>query len=656
MNKRKGLNKILAIMLVGVMALSFSGCEKDSGSQNKTTDTGLSSEAAEKDIAVTLTTDKSSYASGEDIAYTLTVSNNRSGYCVSRIFIEGSNDDAIKEKGKPEIKGQIAFGESLSYEGVLVANPTEEIAEEKTQKVTLSSDVEKVTLRPYVKVKVDGEELTVRYIVDVVMYEKTMLIDPADKVSLATVSCHDPSIAVGTDKEGKKCYYIFGSHRAWEKSYDLQNWKGFSNNLSTDYKTILEEPAKWASHGSSRYTVDGNMWAPDVVYNKSMGKWCMYLSVNGDNWYSSIVLLTADTLEGDWTYEGIVVYSGFHSSEFYDETDVASVTGEKTYPERYNKGKKWGDYYPNNIDACVFYDDDGNLWMTYGSWSGGIFCLELDEETGFRDLNAKYENNNHSDPYFGKKIAGGAYVSGEASYIQKIGDYYWLFMCYGELQARGGYNVRVYRSKTPNGDYKDELGNDPLFDSWVQNYNISRGVRLFGGYKWKTMSKGQVAQGHNSAFVDDDGKAYMVFHTRTTDGTEGHYVKVHQLFLNKNGWLVAAPYQTSGETLNTAGYDIKDVAGTYDFIVHELNIDYGSLGVSKPSKIVLGEDGTVSGDAIGTWSLDNGTPYIDLVIGGVTYSGVTCKMNIEGTSIETMTFTALGDSNQITVWGSKTTE
>ena len=45
------------------------------------------------------------------------------------------------------------------------------------------------------------------------------------------------------------------------------------------------------------------MWAPDMIYNKAMGKWCMYLSVDGDNWYSSIVLLTADTIEGDWTYE-----------------------------------------------------------------------------------------------------------------------------------------------------------------------------------------------------------------------------------------------------------------------------------------------------------------------------------------------------------------
>ncbi len=652
----KLLTQITAVLLT--LALFATGCgagdnEGNAGGEaTLETAEGEVCEVTDKDVTVTLSTDRSSYKFGEEIGYSLTVSNARDGYTVSRIEIASSNDDQIHEDENPKITGMIKPGDSSTYEGVLVAYEDGD-PDVISSKIELPDSAEVVTLRPYVKVDVEGTELMIRYVVDIAMFERKVEISEKDKVSLKTISCHDPSIAVGEDKEGKKCYYIFGSHRAWAKSYDLQNWEYFTDNLSTDYREILAEPAAWSAHGSNHYQVDGYMWAPDVVYNKAMGKWCMYLSVDGDNWYSSIVLLTADTLEGDWTYEGIVVYSGFHSAEFYDETDVAEVTGEKEYPERYNKGKKWGDYYPNNIDACVFYDDDGNLWMTYGSWSGGIFMLELDEETGFRDKNVKYEENIHSDPYFGKKIAGGAYVSGEASYIQKIGDYYWLFMCYGGLEARGGYNVRVFRSKTPDGDYVDELGNDPYFDNWVQNFNMPIGERLFGGYKWNTFTKGQVAQGHNSAFVDDDGKAYMVFHTRTTDGTEGHYVKVHQLFLNKNGWLVAAPYQTCGETFVTDGYTLSDVYGTYDVMMHKLDIDYVNLDVTKTSKITLGEDGTITGDYVGSWSLQEGTPYIDLVIDGVTYSGVTVKMNVENTKIETLVFTALGDTNQITFWGSK---
>ena len=48
------------------------------------------------------------------------------------------------------------------------------------------------------------------------------------------------------------------------------------------------------------------MWAPDVIWNETMGKWCMYMSINGANYRSVIVLLTADDIEGDWTYVGPV--------------------------------------------------------------------------------------------------------------------------------------------------------------------------------------------------------------------------------------------------------------------------------------------------------------------------------------------------------------
>ena len=87
---------------------------------------------------------------------------------------------------------------------------------------------------------------------------------------------------------------------------------------------------------------------------------------------------------------------------------------------------------------------------------GGIFMLELDETTGLRNYDVTYlltggGDNYTSDPYFGKKIAGGYYVSGEASYIQHIGDYYYLFMTYDGLDARGGYMMEVFRSNNPDG-------------------------------------------------------------------------------------------------------------------------------------------------------------------------------------------------------------
>ncbi|MCR4586942.1 MAG: family 43 glycosylhydrolase, partial [Lachnospiraceae bacterium] len=484
---------MVAMLLLALMLLSLTGCANPAAKDGERTEGGYQgevSEVSDDNITVTLATDRSSYKAGEEIAYSLTVANDRTDYVVSMVRIESTNDEAIQEIGTPSLSGQIETGASATYEGKLVAYSEEAISSEPAERIKASGDIESVTLRPYVKIRVDDTELMVRYIVEVIMYQKKVEIDPADKVVLQTVTSHDPAIVVGEDPEGKKCYYIFGSHRAWAKSYDLANWDYFINNLTSDFRTILKEPAAWSAHGSENYRVEGYMWAPDVIYNKAMGKWCMYLSVDGEAWYSSIVLLTADTLEGNWTYEGIVVYSGFASPDYYSETDAPRVLGSDEYPERYNKGKKWGDYYPNNIDACVFYDDDGNLWMSYGSWSGGIFMLQLDEETGLRDYSVSYEESLHCDPYFGTKIAGGSYVTGEASYVQKIGDYYWLFMSYGALEAKGGYNVRVFRSKTPDGGYTDLLGNTPYFDNYVLNINMPVGIRLFGGYRWKNFSQG----------------------------------------------------------------------------------------------------------------------------------------------------------------------
>ncbi|MGN0428382.1 MAG: glycoside hydrolase family 43 protein [Agathobacter sp.] len=513
------------------------------------------------------------------------------------------------------------------------------------------ADYEDVKLRPYVKFTYGDEEVMLRATIELSMVQPVVKIPTEDRDMAKTICCHDPSIF--RDFDGT--YYVYGSFFASGKSEDLNDWTSLDGAFQATFTEEVKEQIRAWNKDESSGSWNGYLWAPDIVYNPVMEKYCMYISANGDDWKSNLVLLTSDSVDGPYDYAGTVIYGGF-DEETYGLTDAPMVLGESEIPERYVKNgvknKKWGDMYPNCIDPCVFYDDDGNLWMSYGSWSGGIFMLELDEETGLRDYSVSYETDIHSDAYFGKKIAGGAYVSGEASYIQKIGDYYFLFISYGNLEAAGGYNIRVFRSERPDGDYVDELGNDPYYDTYTFNYNSPIGVRLFGGYKWRTFNVGQVAQGHNSAFVDEDGKAYIVFHTRTTDGSEGHYVKVHQLFLNKDGWLVAAPYMTNGESLDNQ-IQVKDIAGDYDLIIHKLDIDYANRQTNKPVFITLNEDGTITGDYEGNWTLESGTPYITLCFDGEVYNGVALTMKVENSKIDTQVFTALGENSQVTIWGSK---
>ena len=345
------------------------------------------------------------------------------------------------------------------------------------------------------------------------------------------------------------------------------------------------------------------MWAPDVIYNKAMGKWCMYLSINGDFWYSSIIMLTADKIAGPYRYQAPVVISGFRSGDAYKDTDLEIVLGEQaSLPDRYATGNRWGNRYPNCIDPCVFYDEKGKLWMSYGSWSGGIWMLELDEQTGLRDYDVSYTLTGSGDgitvdPYFGKKIAGGYYVSGEASYIEYIGGYYFLFMTYGGLAAggnpgdynNGGYQMRVFRSQNPDGPYVDGKNASAVFPQYLLNFGAkendgNRGVNIFGAYSnwgYQTVGNyGERSQGHNSIIAAEDGRTYLVYHTRFQNWGEGHEVRVHQVFQNEDGWLVAAPFEYTGETVKTADiaksrrWPRTRFPAKYKLLVHNYKLDH----------------------------------------------------------------------------------
>lgn len=516
-------------------------------------------------------------------------------------------------------------------------------------------------------------------------------------VTLNHSAIHDPSIVRGGDT-----YYIFGTHRGQASSSDLMNWTSFTapwgrNNASgsitsgvdnseafntpkltsvTQNGTTLQLPAfdaeAWAAAASgSSYDVGGNMWAPDIIYNKDLKKWCMYLSINGDNWASSIILLTSSTPTGTFTYQAPVVISGFQwDTNPYKSTDLELAIGtQSSLPARYDRGSQWGSYWPNNIDPCVFYDEDGQLWMTYGSWSGGIFLLRLDNQTGLRDYSYTPAVSNDAsghplaDPYFGTRIAGGYYVSGEGSYIEHIGNYYYLFMTYGGLTSTGGYVMRVFRSENVDGPYVDSRGNSALYSRYLLNYGQGDaahiGDLLMGAYNGlANQTVGELSQGHNSALLDEDGRAYLVYHTRFNDGTEGFQNRIHQLFVNEDGWLVCAPFEYAGETLSDdsikagCAYTDDELVGTYQVILHQYGLDAENRECAEPQTITLNASGTVTGDLKGAWSRTSGTGYVTLTLSGVAYKGVITRQTIDGSSATAIVFTA-ASTQGTALWGWK---
>ncbi|WP_055426784.1 family 43 glycosylhydrolase [Bifidobacterium aesculapii] len=445
-------------------------------------------------------------------------------------------------------------------------------------------------------------------------------------------SSHDPSIV----KEGDT-YYVFGSHRAWLKSKDLRNWEPFENNLSTDYKTVLGGIwNEWSSKNDAGNTeLDGNMWAPDVSWNKTMNKWTMYLSVNGGgkgNYQKTvIVLLTADHLDGDWTYVGPVVYSGFQDADVA-ATDVDKVSGVLTtdgkVPARY---KSLDDTGVNAIDADVHTDDDGQLWMSFGSWFGGIWAIKLDPATGLRDYTATYTTKaDASDAYYGVKLAGGHNNSGEGASFVKRGDWWYMFVSYGNLGVDGGYQIREFRSKSLTGPYVDQNGNPAIYTSVYgnpgsgANKTINRGLRVLSTVEQNGSAEIRAAQGGNEVYVADDGAIYNVYHTRFVSKTAAetatksdNELRVQQMVVSPDGWLVSTPYEYSGAFRQKASYTMADVAGDYQIAVNDPTRSYATntetadeatrladAGIVHAVDVRLNEDGTLSGRAQGTWELD----------------------------------------------------
>ncbi|MBO5164670.1 MAG: RICIN domain-containing protein [Ruminococcus sp.] len=496
----------------------------------------------------------------------------------------------------------------------------------------------------------------------------------------ARVSVHDPSIF--KDESGE--YFIFGSHIEAARSSDLQSWYRFSNGYAATDNALfgnlsqnLAGAFSWAGENLEDCEGGFSVWAPDVVYNPdyinkdgSKGAYMMYFCTTSTYIRSVIAFGVSQKPEGPYEFVDTLIYSGFTKNDSYATSSTKNVNrkytstnvdeliagGQITWNDSWFRGDAFNNQqFPNAIDPTIYYSPDGKMYMTYGSWSGGIFTLEIDKATGrvIHPKTGKTSDERLVDSYFGTKISGGYGKSGEGPFIEYNDEtgYYYLWVTYGGLTSEGGYNMRVFRSKAPEGPYLDAAGNPAVLGS---NSNLdSIGLKVMGNYKFSSLSKAYMAPGHNSVLKDDDGKWYLINHTRFDDGYEFHEVRVRSMYFNSEGWPVVAPYEYSGDEISESGYNVTDIVGDYEFINHGSDT---SKTIHNYVNIKLNEDGTVSGDASGTWEQSEDSAQASFVIGGQRYDGVFLAAQDEtGKEKKVMSFTAVGSNNQ-TVWGVQTKE
>ncbi len=411
---------------------------------------------------------------------------------------------------------------------------------------------------------------------------------------MKNVAVHDPSIIKADDGY----YYIFGSHMAAARSADLIDWTLISRDATNGGCTLVKNVQEEMKEGLA-YAKSNTFWAPDVVQLNN-GTYAMYYCMcEGSSPLSALGIAYAEKPEGPYVNQGLILRSGYAG---YNAT-----------------------VYPNAVDPCTFYDQDGRLWMVYGSYSGGIYILEMDAETGF-PLEGQLNNG------LGKKLLGGNHARIEAPYIMYSPDteYYYLFLSFGGLNADDGYNIRVCRSKTPDGPYEDALGqnmircagrpgtffNDPDYESY--------GVKLMGGYEFLAAEgdKNKItlayrSPGHNSAYYDEEtGRYFIVFHTRFANSGESFQVRVHEMYMNAEGWPVVSPLRYAGEMPQPVDASLMD--GLYKVLLHQRDINKVE---HESEEITLHADGTVTGAYTGEWACTDGV-NVTLTLDGLQYTGV----------------------------------
>lgn len=456
--------------------------------------------------------------------------------------------------------------------------------------------------------------------------------------TFTNIAVHDPSVTkVDND------YYVIGSHLSMAKTDDLMNWERVAdgvtaaNPLFDDVTEELADALGWADAET--------LWAADIIQLNSDGRFYMYYNAcRGDAPQSAMGVAVADHIEGPYENVEIFLRSGWEADSALEPGAVTEGYIAENYDPR---------IHPNVIDPHTFYDHQGNLWMTYGSYSGGLYILEMNPDTGLPLPGQEY----------GTHLIGGNHSRIEAPYVlySPESEYYYLFSSFGGLDASGAYNIRVARSVSPDGPYLDYEGNDvaevksdpsrPLFD----DASIEDGaVKLMGNFQFANGGDGYVSPGHNSAYYDEGLEKHLLFfHTRFPGRGEQHEVRVHELFINADGWPVVAPHRyvpasEADETLEPVIAE-ADVPGTYELINHGKDI---TAQIKNSISVELEDGGLISGEASGEWTLGADNRVTVTLDGEGTFEGVAARLWSPAEQAFVVTFSALSVEG-VALWGSR---
>ncbi|RTQ48147.1 T9SS type A sorting domain-containing protein [Hymenobacter gummosus] len=364
------------------------------------------------------------------------------------------------------------------------------------------------------------------------------------------IGVHDPSTIV---KEGNK-YWVFATGQGIYGLYstDLVNWTPaprpvFVNNAYPG----------WINGKVPGF--QGNFWAPECIYQN--GRYYLYYSCSTfGSKVSAIGLVTNVTLDPtspnyQWVDQGEVVSSNASSAA-------------------------------NAIDPAIFRDTNNDLWLTYGSFFGGLRMMQLNASTG-------------------KPLGTQAYAvaSGdvEAACLYRRGGYYYLFINRGACcqGSNSTYRIQVGRSTSVTGPFLDQSGMD---------LNAGGGTPLISG-------SGRFAGPGHPGIFEEGGVSYFSHHYYDTYDNGAPKLGLAKLTWDAASWpMVSRDWVTGGR------YEIKNQLS---------NLIWDAWGCTGVAGQAVAQ-GTPAGLTCQRWDvapLGDGLYKITNAQGGLAVSVVNCAAN-----------------------------
>lgn len=287
---------------------------------------------------------------------------------------------------------------------------------------------------------------------------------------------HDPTVI----KEGGT-YYLFSTRAgiAVRCSEDLVRWR-----LCGD---VFGHLPGWAVEDVKGLR---GLWAPDVSYFN--GRYHLYYSAStfGSN-RSSIGLVTNKTLN-----------PAGENYRWEDQGKVVSSTAADDW---------------NAIDPNLVLDEEGQPWLSFGSFWGGIKMRRIDPATGKLSQADATLYSLASRPR-SKELPGAI----EAPLIVRRNGYYYLFVSF-DFCCRGAgstYNIRVGRSRKVTGPYADRSGRPMTEDGGT--------LVLAGEGRWR-------GPGHCAILQEKDGDK-LVYHAYDAEARGTPTLRITPLVWDAEGW------------------------------------------------------------------------------------------------------------------------